>query len=341
MKKIIFFALIFILTIPFIFASGGRERKPTGRITIYTSMYEHVIENIKQDLQRKFPGCTIEFVYGGTSRIQAMVAAEQAAGRLGCDILMVADPTYSLELKESGMLHSYLSREAANLAFDYDPDGYWYPVRISNMVLAFNPERHTRANLPSSFQSFANDSRVRGVISMSNPRISGTAVSTITALKDMYGYEYFNALGRQDIRFYYGSDDAISKLESGEHRVIMILEESILRRRQQGSRLEVIYPTDGIVMIPSPIMIINNRWNANRNTRSAQAITDWFLSEEGQNSIVNGWMHSVRTDFSRIPHDSRPTREIRENSISINWENIYRQRDEVRDRFEESIANRR
>ena len=209
------------------------------------------------------------------------------------------------------------------------------------MVLAFNPGRQTRANLPASFRNFAYDSRVRGAISMSNPRISGTAASAITALKDMYGFTYFDALSEQNVNFYYGSDEAITKLENGEYRIIMILEESILRRREQGSRLEVIYPADGIVMIPSPIMIINNRWSANRNVKAAEAITDWFLSEEGQNSIVNGWMHSVRADFQKIPYDSRPTSEIRENSISINWENIFQQRNEIQDRFEESIAKRR
>ena len=334
MKKLILFTIVITLAVPFIFAFGSGERS-SNKITIYTSMYEDVIKLLEKDLEKEFPKYKIEFVYGGTGRIQHMVATEKAAGRLGCDILMVAEPAYSLQLKEEGILHRYISREAANLAFEHDPEGYWYPVRINNMVLAYNPARHARNTVPNSFNEFANDTRVRGAISMRNPNVSGTSMATLTALKDKYGYEYFDALGRQRVQIEYGTAEAIRKLESGEYRTIMILEESILQKREEGSNLEVIYPTDGTVMIPSTIMIINNKWSANRNTTAAEAITDWFLSEKGQNAIVSGWMHSVRKDFPRLPYDARPTNEIRANSMPVNWESNYRQREEIIARFED------
>ena len=291
-------------------------------------------------LGRQFPNCNVVFSYGGTGHIQARIAAEEAAGRLGADMFMVAEPSYSLELKERGMLHSFRSPETPNLGFEYCPDGYWYPVRISNMVLAYNPERNARNTIPGSFFDFANNRNVRNVISMRSPLTSGTSMASIIALRDRYGYEYFNALSRQNIHIEYSSDTPIAKLETGEYKVIMILEESILRKRQEGSRLEVIYPTDGIIMIPSNIMIVNNRWSANRNTTAAEAISDWFLSADGQNVIVDGWMHSVRTNFPRIPYDSRPTAEIRMGSLPVNWENYFIQKRETQDRFQEYLANR-
>lgn len=338
MKKIICFMLIFALTISltisFAFASGGRDRGTKNKITIYTSMYQDVIDIVKKELEKEFPKYTIEFVYGGTGRLQHMIETERASGRLGCDILMIADPAYSIELKEKGLLHQYISREALNLAFDYNPEGYWYPVRINNMVLAYNPARYARNAVPNSFYDFANDTRVRGAISMRNPNISGTSMAALSALRDKYGNEFVDALSRQNVRIEYGSAGTLQKLESGEYRVAMILEETILQQREQGSRLEIIYPTDGTVMIPSTIMIINNRWSANRNTAAAEAITDWFLSEKGQNAIVSGWMHSVRADFPRVPNGSIPTDEIRANSIPVNWNKDNRQREEILVRFE-------
>jgi len=335
MKKLICLLSLLVITIPFIFASGNKDKTPSGNIRIYTSMYEDVIKNVRIDLQRKFPKCNIEFVYGGTGRLKHMISTEKRRARLGCDILMVAEPAYSLELKNSGLLHSYMSKEAGNLAFDYDPDGFWYPVRVNNMVLAYNPARNQRNSVPNSFYDFAYDSRVRGALSMRNPNISGTSMSTLTALRDKYGYDYFTALGAQRVQIEYGTAEAIRKLETGEYKVIMILEESILQKRMEGSTLEVIYPADGTIIIPSTVMIINNQWSANRNTRTAEAIVDWFLSEEGQNAIVAGYMHSVRKDFPRIPFGSKPTEEIMENRIHINWENNLRDRDEIIHRFEE------
>ena len=337
MKKSICIALVFALAIPLVFAKGSSDKK-SGNIVIYTSMYEDVIKAIEDELKKDFPQNTIEFVYGGTGRLRDRVAREQAAGKLGCDILMVAEPAYSLELKQKGLLHNFKSAQAPNLAFDADPQGYWYPVRINNVVLAYNPEKNPKETVPHSFYDFAYDPRVRGAISVRNPNVSGTSMGALAALKGKYGYDYFKALARQGIVISYGSE-AVNKLESGEFKSIIVLEESILQRRQRGSKLEVIYPTDGTILIPSTIMIINERWSANRNIAAAEKIIDWFLSEKGQNAIVNGWMHSVRKDF-RYPYDSKPTAEIRENSIPIDWESNFHQQEELISRFEEYLGER-
>jgi len=339
MKKTVCLTLILCLAVSLVYAGGGGDRGTRNRIVIYTSMYHNAVESLTRDLRRQFPRYNIEFVYSGTGIIQSRIASEEQSGRLGCDIIMIADPAYSIELKGKNMLHRYKSREAENLAFDYDPDGYWYPVRVSNMVLAYNPERTQRNNIPTSFYDFAHDTRVAGAVSVRNPLISGTAMATATAIRDKYGYAYYQALGRQRVKVDYGAEETMRRLENGESRVSMILEESILRQRvMEGSKLEVIYPSDGTVMIPSPIMIINNRWSANRNIKAAEEIAEWFLSSEGQNAIVDSWMHSVRKDFPRLPQGARPTEEIRANSIPVLWDNVFKDKDDIHRSFEELIA---
>ena len=343
---------IFAVAVSFAFAGGGADKAPaqsaapsapgaSGKIMIYTSIYEDVIEALDKLLEKQFPNCNIEFFYGGTGQIQAKIAAEQAANKLGCDMLLVAEPAYSLELKEKGMLHPYVTKEAANLAFEYDKEGYWYPVRLCVMVLAYNPEKNAKNTIPNSFKDFAFDPSVNGLISMGNPLTSGTTMAAVTALRDKYGYEYFDALGKQAVKVESGSV-ALTKLETGECKVIMILEESVLKKRQEEkSKLEVIYPTDGSILVPSTVMSINDKWNANKNTKSAEIITDWLLGQDGQNAIVNGWMHSVKNNFPRLPYDSIPTTQIKGNIIPVVWENVFRQREEIRTKFEEFVAKRK
>lgn len=220
--------------------SGGGGSAPTeptpaevsGKVLIYTSMYEDIIEALKPELKKAFPKCDIEFFYGGTGTLQTKVAAEIETGKLSCDMLMVAEPAYSLELKEGGWLEPYVTPAAANLAFEYDKEGFWYPVRICNMVLAYNPELKNKDEIPNSFYDFAYNEAVKGKISMSNPLTSGTAMAAVTALKDKYGYEYFEALGKQGVMVESGGV-ACTKLETGECDVIMILEESILKKREE------------------------------------------------------------------------------------------------------------
>jgi iron(III) transport system substrate-binding protein len=343
MKKYVYFTIFLALTVTVAItgrhdAGAPSSRQPVGKITIYTSMYEDVIRSLNQALKKRFPNCKIEFFYGGTSQIQARIATEQGTGRLGCDILLVAEPSYSLELKKKGLLHRYISAEAGNLAFDCDREGYWYPVRVSAMVLAYNPQKNAKNNIPDSFFDFANNSGLRGAVSMGNPLISGPVMAAAAALKDKYGYGYFEALGKQDISIE-SSPTAFAKLEAGDYKAIMVLEESVLKKREEESSvLEIIYPKDGAVIIPSVIMIIAGKWSANNNTRSAEIITDWFLSPQGQDAIVAGRMHSVRKDY-KIPHGSVPTGRIQ--ALPLNWEDAFRQREDIQVKFEELVISRR
>ena len=309
----------------------------SGDVVIYTSMYEDIIEMLEPVMARVFPNVNVEFFYGGTGAIQARIAAEMVSGQLGADMLMVADPSYAIELRNEGMLHAFQSPHTPYLGFEYDPDGYWYPVRVSNMVLAFNPDIYSIDEIPTTLHGFAFDERVRGTISMSNPLSSGTALVSIVALYMAYGIEYYAALGDQQVMIESGGV-ALTKLQTGECMVIMVLEESVLMRREvDGSNLQVIYPEDGTIVIPSPIMIINDDWSANQNTEAAEAISNWFMSPAGQEYIVMGWMHSVRTDAPHPPFDAIPTYQIRANTMPVDWERASRERELFREKFLDNV----
>ena len=310
----------------------------SGKLVIYTSMYEDIIEKMTQTLNTRFPKAEIKFFYGGTGTLQAKIAAEMNAGKLGCDMMMLAEPSYSLELKEAGILHKYVSPARDRLAFEYDSEGYWYPVRVLNMVLAYNPDKYSLGDIPHTMQGLAHDPRLKGFISMPNPLTAGSALAAISALRDKYGYEYYTALGNQKVMVESGSV-ALTKLETGECKVIMILEESVLKKREEEkSKLTVIYPDDGSVLIPSTIMTVKGEKSANNNTRAAEIVTDWFLSEEGQAAIVGGWMHSVLKNYDKLPYDAIPTAKILAASMPVNWEKTFRQREEMRKKFEDNVT---
>lgn len=309
-----------------------------GEVLIYTSMYEDIIDNVKREINKEFPDVKIEFFQGGTGTLQSKIAAERASGKLGCDMLMVAEPSYSLELKEQDLLHPYISKNAQNLSLPYDADGYWYPVRILNMVLAYNPDKKSKTDVAQSFKEFAEKNSLKGRLSMPDPLKSGTALAAVSAFYDAYGEDFFRKLQNQQVTVESGSA-AVSKLESGEYDEIMILEESILKKREEeGSTLTVIYPEDGTVAIPSTIMTIKGEKSAHNNIKACEVITDWFLSPDGQKAIVEGWMHSVLKNPEKYPFDAAPSSEILSNAMPVDWVKSYKNRDELRKLFEKYIV---
>lgn len=310
----------------------------SGKVIIYTSMYQDICDMMSEALKAEFPNCEIEFFQGGTGTLQTKIAGEMESGKLGCDMLMVAEPAYSLELKEGGWLHPYLTEARNNMRFDYDEEGYWYCVRVCSMGLAYNPDMYAKEEIPTSYEAFAYDAEAAGMISMSNPLTSGTAMATIVGLLDKYGEEYFDALGKQNVMIESGSS-ALAKLETGECKVIMILEESVLKKREEeGSTLEWFIPDDGNVLVPSTVMTVDPAKSANSNATACEAITDWLLSEEGQSYIVKGWMHSVLTDYPAEPYDGASTVDLKGKDIPVDWEKCYKERDTIRTMFQEKVT---
>ena len=319
-------------------AAGGVNTDVSGKVVIYTSMYEDIIDDMEKELKNVFPNLKIEFFQGGSGTLQSKIAAEMDSGKMGCDILMLAEPSYSLELKEKGMLHAHKYAEADKLLFEYDEEGYWYPVRVLNMVLGYNPDMYSKDELPKTFKEFAEDTSVKDMISMSNPLTSGSAYSSVVALYDLYGEDYFKALGQQNVAIESGSV-ALTKLETGECKQIMILEESILKKRQEeGSALEAIYPEDGTIAIPSPIMIVDEKISANANIAACEAVEDYFLSPAGQQLIVKGWMYGVRSDVNDYPYDGSPVTDLIPNFIPVDWEKCYKERDAIRGMFQDHVT---
>ena len=344
MKKV----LILLLTLTFLFTASvpcmadDDSADIEGKVVIYTSMYPFAIDMMTEALKEEFPNLEVEFFYGGTGSLQTKIAGEMGAdmkGILGCDMMMVAEPSYSFELKDYGYLEPIeIDNPDELLRFAYDPDGYWYSVRTLNMVLAYNPDLNKKEDLPTSFKDFAEDESMKGQISMGDPLTSGTAMAAATALSDKYGYEYFEALGKNEVMVESGST-ALAKLQTGECKEIMILEESVLKaRKEEGSGIEVIYPDDGVILVPSTVMTVAEEKSANANIEACEAITRWLLSEKGQQYILEGYMHSVLKGMEEVPEGSISTDELISMDIGVDWERCYHDRDEIRKKFQESVT---
>lgn len=339
MKKILALVLCLIMSLGMMSNALAVNEDVEGKITVYTSIYQFVIDMMSAELKAEFPNLEVEFFYGGTGSLQTKLTGEMETGTLGCDMMLVAEPAYSLELKEGEWLHQFEVEGADTLLrFPYDEEGYWYPVRVCNMVIAYNPELYTPDQLPKTFKEFAEDPSLKGLISMGNPLTSGTTMAAVAALTDKYGYEYFDALGANDVMIESGSV-ALGKLETGECKAVMILEESVLQaRKEKGSKIACIYPEDGVILIPSTAMIVAEEKSANMNTEACEAVANWLLSEAGQKLILEGYMHSVFAGMKEVPFDSVDTDGLIEKDMGVDWVRCYTQREEIRTEFQERVT---
>ena len=354
---------VMLLTLCLLLSAAGNafavNESVQGEVVIYSSMYRFVLDMLDEALRSEFPNLKPGngdsfFVYAGTSKLINQIYGEMEDGVLGCDMLLVAEPALSLELKETDYLEPVAVAGADQLLrFPYDEEGYWYPVRVCNMVLAYNPEKQDEwaargVTIPKTFRDFAADRSLKGYIAMGDPMSSGTTFAAVASLtqSNHYGRQFLKGLAENDVQIISGSD-SIAKIRSGEIAAAMILEESVLKALKDGedqgeplSDLACIYPEDGVILIPSTVMIVADEHSKNANASACKAIEKWFLSEEAQELILQGFMHSVFKTMEDIPYGSVDTNELIAKDLGVNWENVFHSREEINLAWMEIVANR-
>ena len=359
MKKILALVLVLVMIFSLCPSAFAVNEDVEGEIVIYSSMYQFVLDMLDEALQEEFPNLVPGnegsfFFYGGTSSLITKIYGEMETGTLDCDMMLVAEPAFSLELKEAGYLEPVeIESPDELLRFPYDEEGYWYPVRVCNMVLAYNPEMvddwaAKGVTIPQTFEAFANDPALKGYISMGNPMSSGTTFAAVASLTqdNHYGKDYLKGLAANNVMIESGST-AITKLQTGECAAIMILEESILKALKDAedagtplTNLACIYPEDGVVLIPSTVMTVAEEHSKNVNTEACEAVEQWFLSEEAQKLILEGFMHSVFKGMKEIPHGSIDTEQLIEMDLGVDWENAYRNREAINTAWTEIVTTK-
>ena len=359
MKKILALVLVLVMVFSLCPSAFAVNEDVEGEIVIYSSMYQFVLDMLDEALQEEFPNLVPGnegsfFFYGGTSSLITKIYGEMETGTLDCDMMLVAEPAFSLELKEAGYLEPVeIESPGELLRFPYDEEGYWYPVRVCNMVLAYNPEMvddwaAKGVTIPQTFEAFANDPALKGYISMGNPMSSGTTFAAVASLTqdNHYGEDYLKGLAANNVMIESGST-AITKLLTGECAAIMILEESILKALKDAedagtplTNLACIYPEDGVVLIPSTVMTVAEEHSKNVNTEACEAVEEWLLSEEAQKLILEGFMHSVFKGMDEIPYGSIDTEQLIEKDLGVDWENAYHNREAINTAWTEIVTTK-
>ena len=359
MKKLLALALAMIMALSLGSTALAVNEEVEGELVIYSSMYQFVIDMMDEALKAEFPNLTPGndgsfFFYNGTSALITKIYGEMETGALGCDMFMVAEPAFSLELKDAGYLEPIaIDNPGELLRFPYDEEGYWYPVRVCNMVLAYNPEMEAEwaakgVNIPKTFKDFATDPSLKGYISMGNPLTSGTTYAAVASLTqdDHYGKDFLQGLAANEVMIESGST-ALTKLQTGECAAIMILEESVLKVQKEEAdkgtpvtNLACIYPEDGVVLIPSTVMTVAEEHSKNMNIEACEAVEKWLLSEEAQKLILKGYMHSVFANMKDIPYNSVDTDSLIEKDLGVDWENAFRNREAINTAWTEIVTTK-
>ena len=203
------------------------------------------------------------------------------------------------------------------------------------MVIGYNSKHFTNeADLPKSWKDLAGP-RFKRMVSMPNPLESGSSFTAVALLQEKYGWNYFEQLRKNEIIAAGGNSSVITRMETKERPVGIVLLENILKAWDKGSPVRPVYPADGTLPIVSPIAIMSD----SRNPDIARAVYDWFFTKEAQDAIVKGSMYSL-IETAPSPEHARPYGKLK--STMMPWSadllaRMYAGRAAIKTKFSEIV----
>lgn len=276
-------------------AAGGGD----AVVRVYSSMYKDVIEAIGPALEKELaetsPGTRVEWFQSGSEKIASRLDTEFASGGSTADLLLTSDPAYYERLEHEGLLVPYVSpRSLAHPRSMVDPKGAWGTARISTMVIGVSSKYSGKP--PVSFADLTDPRLSR--ISMGDPLGSGTSFTTVAVLSERLGWDWFRALKAKGTVASGGNASVLQRLDTGEADAGILLLENLLAARARGSRVSIVIPGDGAVVIPGPIALLPHA----KRSLPARAVYDALLSPAVQRLIAEkGFMHSPDPEVAPPP----------------------------------------
>ena len=297
-------------------------------VHLYTSESQDLVGEMMNDFEKENPGIKVEIFRTGTEEVIAKLEAEKAAGGMVADMVWFADIDYFNRLDTEGLLEEYKSPNAEGIdeQFVYN-GGKYYEVRQIFNLIAYNT---TKVEEPITSWNDLYNADFDGKVAMANPNYSGAAFLTLATLVDNaeFGWDYFQSLKDNNLKFEEGNGALASKVASGEYSAVSIVDFMALNAKNEGSPVEVVWPEDGAVIIPTPVGIMSE----SEVKDASKKVMDYLLSEQAQNTFKDQGYIPVNGDVG-VPEGAPNVEDIKIMPLDLDF--LKENREELKNNFSE------
>ena len=271
------------------------QMEKVDKLTVYTSHKREVYEPIIHEFEER-TGIWVEVKTGGTNELLEMIKNENGKGS---GDLMFGGGVDSLEAY-SDFFEAYISKQSGQIDPTYgSKDNKYIVFSKIPMVMIYNKKLVYQKDIPHKWEDLL-DAKWKGKIAFANPEQSGSCYTALVILiqamsprlsKD----EVIEALtDNLDGKVSASSGSVIKDVQNGNKYIGVVLEETIKKQLYNNPDIEMIYPKEGISMLPDGCAIIKNA----PHKESAELFMEFVVCEDVQRLLVNQLCRrSVRKDI--------------------------------------------
>jgi iron(III) transport system substrate-binding protein len=301
-----------------------------GKVVWYTSLALPSAEKVAKLFEAAYPGLKVEVHRTGSQRILQRVMQELQANIKNVDVIHTSDAGHFVLLKEKKLLvqHTPPGVERFPAGFK-DRDGYYYGLRATVNVIAYNTRLVPAAEAPRTWKDLL-DPKWKGKLVTAHPGYSGVIATHVLALVNLHGWDYFRQLAQNRVMLVQSAVDPAGVVASGERPVAVNGGDyNFYQTKKQGNPVEIVYPKEGVPLVVSPTAITTFA----PHPHAARLFTDFTFSRELQQALADS--EGLYTGHPEVtyPDDKPKLSDLK--LLTADPEELERRNEELKQRFVE------
>jgi iron(III) transport system substrate-binding protein len=304
--------------------------KKEGKVVWYTSLALPTAEKIGKLFEAAYPGIKVEVQRTGSQRILQRVMQEMQANLKLVDVIHTSDAGHFVLLKEKKLLMKYSPAgiDAFPAGFK-DKDGYYFTLRATVNVIAYNTKLVPAAEAPKGWKDLL-DPKWRGKMVTAHPGYSGVISTHVLALVQLYGWDYFKQLAQNKLMLVQSAVDPAGVVASGERQVAVDGGDYYYyQMKKKGNPIEVVYPKEGVPLVISPSAIASFAPHPN----AAKLFTDFTFTRELQQVMADS--EGLYTGHPQVKYPTDKPKLSDLELLTVDPEELEKRNEEIKSRFVE------
>ena len=332
MKKT-FCLMLISLWISWTTVSSAQEieaAKKEGKVIWYTSLALPSSTALVHLFMNKYKGIEVEVHRTGSQRVLQRVMQEASAGIKTVDVIHTSDAGHFVLLKEKGLLLKYVAKGDESFPAGFkDSDGFYYGMRATLSVIAYNPKLVSDKEAPKTWKELL-DSKWRAKQVTAHPGYSGIIMTHVLALVKQYGWNYFQELAKNKLHIVQSANDPAGVVASGERPVgVNGAEYFYYKTLKQGNPIKILYPKEGVPLVVSPTAIAKDAPHPN----AAKLFTEFILTKTAQQMLAdNEGLYTGHPEVT-YPNDKPKLKDLK--LLAVDPDELEKRNAEIRKRFVE------
>lgn len=243
--KLFTYFVLLLVAVAVLFTGCGSKKE---EILICTSIEDYVVEDLTARLAEEFPEYEITIEYLSTGNHAAKLLAEGTA--TDCDITYDLEYAYLYQLAQENILADLSGYDMNVYCEDTIESTYYIPHLRSGGAIILNTEVLEKNGLaePTCYEDLLKP-EYKNLISMPNPKSSGTGYMFLKSLVNIWGEEeaftYFEKLTPNILQYTSSGSGPVNALSQGEVAIGFGMTAQAVIQLNNGSPLKVMYFEEG------------------------------------------------------------------------------------------------